>query len=110
VRGRRAPCGTRCVLAQAIPILANPEWLDSTNLKRFQWTGILADCKKSHMNKIPCHTDLEKTFAEFLDGAKDVVRFLKNERLGFSVTYYDHNRPRAVLSRFIVAVRDNSEG
>ena len=60
-----------------VPILANPEWLDSGLIKRFQWTGILAEGKKAHTNKVPCHTDLEKKFADFLDGAKDVVRYLE---------------------------------
>ena len=90
---------------QPVPILAAPEWLDSGPMKRFQWTGILADGKKAHTNKIPCHTDLEKKFADFLDNAKDVVRYLKNERFGFSVTYYEHNRPRQFYPDFIVAVR-----
>jgi type III restriction enzyme len=89
-----------------VPILANPEWLDSRLIKRFQWTGILAEGKKAHTNKVPCHTDLEKKFADFLDGAKDVVRYLKNERFGFSVTYYEHNRPRQFYPDFIVAVRE----
>ena len=82
-----------------------PEWLDSSLLKRFQWTGILADGKKTHTNKVPCHTDLEKKFADFLDRAKDVVRYLKNERFGFSVTYYENNRPRQFYPDFVVAVR-----
>jgi hypothetical protein len=91
---------------QSVPILATPEWLDSKMLKRFQWTGIVANGKKSRANKVPCHTDLEKKFADFLDSANDVVRYLKNERFGFSVTYYDHNRPRQFYSDFIVAVRE----
>jgi len=91
---------------QSVPILATPEWLDSKMLKRFQWTGIIADAKKSHTNKIPCHTDLEKKFADFLDDANDVIRYLKNERFGFSVTYYDHNRPRQFYPDFVVAVRE----
>lgn len=62
-------------------------WLDSANLRRFQWTGLVAEGKRCRANKVPCHTDLEKRFADFLDGAKDVVRYFKNERLGFSVTY-----------------------
>lgn len=89
----------------SVPILANPEWLDSRLIRRFQWTGILAEGKKTHTNKVPCHTDLEKKFADFLDGAKDVVRYLKNERFGFSVTYYEHNRPRQFYTDFIVLVR-----
>lgn len=91
---------------EAVPILGNPEWLDSANLRRFQWTGILADGKRCHTNKVPCHTDLEKRFADFLDGAKDVARYFKNERLGFSVTYYESNRPRQYYPDFIIAARD----
>ena len=77
--------------------------------KRFQWTGILAEGKKAPTTKVPCHTDLEKKFADFLDGAKDVVRYLKNERFGFSVTYYEHNRPRQFYPDFIVVVRADDD-
>jgi type III restriction enzyme len=90
-----------------VPILATPEWLDSTGLRRFQWTGIVADGKKAHTGKVPCHTNLEKQFADFLDSAPDVVRYLKNERFGFSVTYYENSRPRQFYPDFIVAVRGN---
>ncbi|MBY0276119.1 DEAD/DEAH box helicase family protein [Candidatus Binatia bacterium] len=93
---------------EAVPILGNPEWLDSANLRRFQWSGIVAEGKRCHTNKVPCHTDLEKQFADFLDRATDVVRYFKNERLGFSVTYYESNRPRQYYPDFIVAARDAS--
>ena len=89
-----------------MPILADPEWLDSKFLKRFQWIGILADGKKAHTNKVPCHTELEKKFADFLDNARDVTRYLKNERFGFSVTYYESGRPRQFFPDFIVAVQE----
>lgn len=95
---------------EPVPILGNPEWLDSANLRRFQWTGIVADGKRCHTNKVPCHTDLEKRFADFLDRANDVVRYFKNERLGFSVTYYESNRPRQYYPDFIVAARDADRG
>lgn len=91
---------------EAVPILGSPEWLDTANLRRFQWTGIVADGKRCHTNKVPCHTDLEKQFADFLDGAKDVARYFKNERLGFSVTYYESNRPRQYFPDFIIAALD----
>lgn len=90
---------------QAVPILGNPEWLDSALLRRFQWTGIKADGKRCHTNKVPCHTDLERAFADFLDGAKDVLRYFKNERFGFSITYYEASRPRQYFPDFIVAVK-----
>jgi len=92
---------------EALPILGSPECLDSANLRRFQWTGIVAEGKRCHTNKVPCHTDLEKRFADFLDGAKDVVRYFKNERLGFSVTYYESNRPRQYYPDFVIAGRDH---
>ena len=57
--------------------------------------------------QVPCHTDLEKRFADFLDGSTDVVRYFKNERLGFSVTYYESNRPRQYFPDFIVLTRDS---
>ena len=81
----------------AVPILGSPEWLDSARLRRFQWTGLVAKGRRCHTNKVPCHSDLEKQFADFLDRAKDVVRYFKNERLGFSVTYYESKRPPPVL-------------
>lgn len=91
---------------EALPILGSPDWLDTAKLRRFQWSGIVAEGKRCHTNKVPCHTDLEKRLADFLDGAKDVVRYFKNERLGFSVTYYESNRPRQYFPDFIVAARD----
>jgi hypothetical protein len=35
-----------------VPILVNPEWLDSSQLRRFQWTGIVGDGKRCHSNKV----------------------------------------------------------
>jgi type III restriction enzyme len=90
----------------AIPILGSPDWLDSAHLRRFQWTGIIADGKRCHTNKVPCHTALEKRFADFLDSAGDVLRYFKNERFGFSITYYEGNRPRQYYPDFIVTCRE----
>jgi hypothetical protein len=58
---------------------------------------------------VPCHTDLEKQFVEFLDRASDVVRYFKNERFGFSVTYYESNRPRQYYPDFIIVAREPDE-
>ncbi len=91
---------------KAVPIAGSPEVLDTAHLRRFHWTGVLADGKKCHTNKVPCHTDLERQFADYLDAAPDVVRYFKNERLGFSVTYYEANRPRQYYPDFVVSVRE----
>jgi hypothetical protein len=52
---------------------------------------------------VPCHTDLEREFAIFLDKAPDVLRYVKNERFGFSITYYENSQPRQYFPDFIVA-------
>lgn len=89
-----------------VPILGEPDYLDSRLIRRFHWTGIVADGKKSNLSKLPCHTDLEKRFADFLDNVPDVVRYVKNERLGFSITYYENSRPRQYYPDFIVLAKD----
>lgn len=91
---------------QAVPVLGNPEFLDTEFLRRFQWTGIIAAGKKSHTIRLPCHTELEKQFADYLDEATDVMRYLKNERFGFSITYYENGRPRQYYPDFIAVSRE----
>ncbi len=49
-------------------------------------------------------------FASFLDSSSDVLKYVKNERLGFSVTYYENNRPRQYYPDFIVQVREPDGG
>ena len=64
------------------------------------------DC---HTNKVPCHTDLEERFVDFLDGAKDVVRHFKNERLRFSVCYSEGpSSAAATFPDFIIAARESA--
>ncbi|MGQ0656775.1 MAG: DEAD/DEAH box helicase [Chromatiales bacterium] len=41
---------------KALPISGSPEVLSSAHLRRFHWTGILAEGRKTHANKVPCHT------------------------------------------------------
>jgi type III restriction enzyme len=97
---RQTPVGT-----SAVPILAQPEYLDSFNYRRKTWTGVVAEGKKCHLSRVPCHTPLEASFANFLDSATDVVRYIKNEFFGFSITYYENNRPRQYFPDFIVLVK-----
>lgn len=89
-----------------VPIPGDPEVLDTRRMRRFHWTGTLADGKKCHLGRVPCHTPLEREFADFLDRAPDVVRYVKNERFGFSVTYYEAGRPRQYFPDFVVVVRE----
>jgi len=92
--------------AQSIPVLGEPQWLDTTSMRQFQWTGITYDGIKTHANLVACHNDLEKRFAQFLDKAPDVERYVKNENLGFSLTYYESSRPRQYYPDFIAVQKD----
>lgn len=95
-----APAGTTTV-----PIFGEPPQLESGRIRSSRWTGITARGRKCHLTAVPCHTDLEREFCDFMDSARDVVRYLKNERLGFSVTYYENNRARQYYPDFVVLVR-----
>jgi type III restriction enzyme len=94
---------------RGIPVLGDPERMDTSSIRRFQWTGITYEGKKTHSNLVACHTDLERDFAVFLDEAKDVVRYVKNERFGFSVTYYEAGRPRQYYPDFIVLQKEEQD-
>jgi type III restriction enzyme len=91
--------------ARPVPIHAEPPFLRSIEMRPFQWSGVIAEGKKSHMSLVACHNELEKQFSDFLDRATDVDRFIKNERLGFSITYYQMTRPRQYYPDFIVATK-----
>ena len=92
-----------------VPILGEPERLTTTNTPDFKWPGDVTDGRKTHWSKVPCHGGLEVAFLRFLDGARDVDRFVKNERFGFSVTYYEANRARQYFPDFIVVTRDGDQ-
>ena len=96
----------RTARTRPVPIAGDPEVLDTRRMRKFHWTGIVADGKKCHLGRVPCHSPLEKAFADFLDRAPDVVRYLKNERFGFSVTYYEAGRPRQYFPDFVVVVKE----
>jgi SOS-response transcriptional repressor LexA len=78
-------------------------------MKQFRWVGHRAEGAKCHLGKVPCDSPLEADFANFLDAANDVERYVKNERLGFSVSYFEGGRPRQYFPDFIVATRNGSE-
>jgi type III restriction enzyme len=90
---------------QTVPLFGDPRYFETASVPDFKWPGIAADGRKTHWTKVPCHTDLEAQFAAFLDGARDVVKYAKNERLGFSITYHDQGRARQYHPDFVVQVR-----
>lgn len=91
-----------------IPIFGEPRMLKTTAVPEFKWTAVTAEGRKCEWNLVPCHTDLEAELSRFLDGAKDVIKYAKNERLGFSITYYENGRPRQYFPDFAALVKDEA--
>jgi hypothetical protein len=89
-----------------VPIYGEPRLLATGRVPEFKWPGLVARGRKTHWSGVPCHGALEVAFADFLDAAPDVIAYVKNERLGFSVTYHESNRPRQYFPDFLVRVRD----
>ena len=92
----------------AVPLPGDPPVLNTASMKQFRWVGPRADGKKCHLSKVPCDSPLEAEFADFLDKAGDVDRYIKNERLGFSVTYFEGGRPRQYFPDFVIATKNSS--
>jgi type III restriction enzyme len=61
---------------------------------------------KCQVNLIVCDQDWEAAAAQILDGMPEVLRYVKNDRLGFEVPYVDGSTERHYRPDFIVAVDD----
>ncbi len=56
----------------------------------FIWTKLTLPADKCIFNVCPCDNNLEVNFASFLEKAPDVVKFTKNEGIGFFIEYIDY--------------------
>jgi type III restriction enzyme len=85
-----------------VPILGDPPTLDTENFGERRWIRFGADGKRSHLSRVACHTDLEARFADFLDTATDVDRYVKNEWFDFIVPYHEHGVTKRYYPDFII--------
>jgi type III restriction enzyme len=92
-----------------VPIYGEPPFLETRSVPEFKWPGLVAAGLRTNWSGVPCHSPLEGSFADFLDGASDVVRYVKNERLGFSLTFHEGNRPRQYFPDFIAVVKHENQ-
>ncbi len=67
------------------------------------WTP---DAQKCQVNLIVCDENWEAAAAQALDGMQEVLRYVKNDRLGFEVPYVDGSTERHYRPDFIVVVDD----
>jgi type III restriction enzyme len=75
----------------------------------FIWTKLTLPADKCIFNVCPCDNNLEVKFASFLEKASDVVKFTKNEGIGFFIEYIDYEGfLRNYKPDFIVVLDDKT--
>ncbi len=74
-----------------------------TTTKTNLWTPRADKCQ---VNLIVCDQDWEAAAAQALDGMAEVLRYVKNDRLGFEVPYVDAGTEHVYRPDFIVVVDD----
>jgi type III restriction enzyme len=95
--------------------LYQPIEIQSFHYKRFSevipfiWTKLTLPADKCIFNVCPCDNNLEIKFASFLEKASDVVKFTKNEGIGFFIEYIDYEGfLRNYKPDFIVVLDDKT--
>lgn len=91
-----------------VPMYGNPPILDTERFGERRWVRFGAEGKRSHLSRIACHTELEVQFANFLDNAADVERYVKNEWFDFIVPYHEHGVTKRYYPDYII--RTSMEG
>jgi len=95
---------------QAVPILGDPDYLDTSKIRPFPWYGPVAkDVRKTCTNVAACSSSLEVDFCRFMESCRDVERYVKNERLRFSIAYYENGRARQYFPDFVVRLRSRDD-
>ncbi|MDC0066862.1 DEAD/DEAH box helicase family protein [Verrucomicrobia bacterium] len=97
------------------PVLAiidpyNP--IGSTSSVNFRTTKTKlwdADPDKCHINKVVCDSDWEQFFCRAVERHPRVLRYVKNQSLGFEVPYRSGDENRRYLPDFIVVVNLGNE-
>jgi type III restriction enzyme len=80
------------IVSEQTPKIEGKERLLSDLNPPFPWGRPVYESKKTILNLVPCDNEFERTFAKFLDKAKDVKAFSKiPQSFGFSIDYVDGN-------------------
>ena len=95
---------------QVISLTGDPEWLDTKRFESYQSNRIYKhETSKSQVNTAVCDSDWEVQVAELLDQHPQIVRWVRNERLGWTIPYRYDGMPRQYEPDF-VAVAPLSDG
>ena len=83
-------------------VVGEPLWLDSRRLQRYPSNrGYKHDTQKSEVNVAVCDSGWEATVAEMLDRHPSIKRWVRNERLGWTIPYRHDGMPRNYEPDFV---------
>ena len=85
-------------------VAGEPLWLDSRRLLPYQSNRAYKhETRKSEVNVAVCDSDWEAAVAEILDLHPNIKRWIRNERLGWTIPYRYDGMPRNYEPDFIAA-------
>ena len=88
--------------AEIIPVAGDPPWLDTRRLVPYQSNRIYKHVTlKSEVNVAVCDSSWEVRVAEILDQHPGIVRWIRNERLGWTIPYRYDGMPRQYEPDFV---------
>ena len=83
-------------------LAGEPPWLDSRRLQPYQSNRAYKhETQKSETNVAVCDSDWEAAVAEILDRHPSVKRWIRNERLGWTIPYRHDGMPRNYEPDFV---------
>ena len=95
---------------QITAVTGEPEWLDSRRLQPHQSNRAYKyETQNSEVNVAVCDSGWEVSMAEVLDRHQSIKRWIRNERLGWTIPYRHDGMPRQYEPDFI-AVADLPDG
>ncbi len=92
-----------------LPIINYLKPKGSTDEVLFETIKSTYEAKKCHLNKIAIDTKWEENAAIALDAHKKVKAFVKNDRLGFYISYIHQGKRRQYIPDFIVKLETSDK-
>ena len=99
-----ASVGTNDDLISAV--MGNPEWLDTRKLQPYQCNRFYYHrTQKSAVNVAVCDSSWEVRLAELLDFHPKITRWIRNERLGWTIPYRHDGMSRNYEPDFVAVAQ-----
>jgi len=85
-----------------LPVLDRRRPAGDTVIEPYNSTKPCFVTTRSHISHVPCDSDWERSFAQFLEGRPEVRAYVKNYRIGLAIPYLDKGVSRWYYPDFVV--------